>query len=118
MSPERKNKFERNISKQRFPNELIDEVNVTHTPNRCSNASKSEISSIINQSELYKVQEEFVFIFGGQLSECNGKGSFNNSVEVFDVQREICREFHNFDDNESCAKGAEVCKPLSHFHAV
>ena len=59
-----------------------------------------------------------MFIFGGQLSGVEGPASFNNSVEVFDVQREICRRFDNQEFNQTKAKGPEVCVPLSHFQAA
>ena len=78
------------------------------------------MSSQINQSELYKVREEYIFIFGGK----NKEGDQLSSVEVFDVQREICRLFddrndaESFDENDFQNYTHEVCKPVSDFHAI
>ena len=93
-----------------------------------------------SKSELYRVKEEFFFIFGGIGAS---KGLADNlvnssqSIEVMDVSREICREFKFNNDSmlitddenlrqrpkeassgKIIGKEGKDCFPIHGFHAI
>lgn len=73
--------------------------------------SKSLTSKINQSSEIFKVKEEYIFVFGGA-----DKEQALNTVEVFDTHREIWRSFQGKDEGIICDN--HLCKHTFNFQAV
>ena len=83
--------------------------NYLHTPKdsfKAMNPIEGEYTTSMvsaqSKSDLYKVKEEYFFIFGGFSSQADllseGSNNVSKTIEVVDVSREICREFqYNLD---------------------
>lgn len=69
----------------------------------------ASIVSAQSKSELYRVKEEFLFIFGGIGANKKKHNGLNQpqSIEVMDVSREICREFKSNDGLINAQDSAE-----------
>lgn len=79
--------------------------------------ASSKVSSKLDQSDIFKVKDEYLFVFGGQKDSSN---QILNTVEVFDITSEIWREFTPNTERQTFErmKGNELCASTSCFQAV
>ena len=78
---------------------------------RSDHRTRSLTSKINQSSEIFKVKEEYIFVFGGA-----DQGAALNTVEVFDTHREIWRSFPGAQEGQICDN--LLCKHTFNFQAV